>query len=38
VALISGSQRIGILSVLILFVSGLWLLTRVRLGGSVESA
>jgi UMF1 family MFS transporter len=30
-ALLSGSQRIGILSILILFAAGLWLLSRVRL-------
>ena len=29
-ALVTGSQRVGILSILVLFVSGLWLLTRVR--------
>ncbi|MEO7387390.1 MAG: MFS transporter [Gammaproteobacteria bacterium] len=29
-ALVSGSQRVGILSIVILFGSGLWLLTRVR--------
>jgi UMF1 family MFS transporter len=30
-ALVSGSQRIGILSILLLFTAGLWLLSRVRL-------
>ena len=30
-ALVSGSQRIGILSILLLFAAGLWLLSRVRL-------
>ncbi len=30
VALVSGSQRVGILSIIVLFVSGLLLLTRVR--------
>ena len=30
-ALVSGSQRVGILSILVLFIAGLWLLTRVRL-------
>ena len=30
VALISGSQRVAILSIVMLFVSGLWLLTRVQ--------
>lgn len=30
-ALVSGSQRIGIMSILILFAAGLWLLSRVRL-------
>lgn len=29
-ALVTGSQRVGILSILVLFVSGFWLLTRVR--------
>lgn len=29
-ALVSGSQRVGILSILVLFIAGLWLLTRVR--------
>jgi len=29
-ALVTGSQRLGILSILVLFVAGLWLLTRVR--------
>jgi MFS transporter, UMF1 family len=29
-ALVTGSQRFGILSILLLFISGLWLLTRVR--------
>jgi UMF1 family MFS transporter len=29
-ALVTGSQRVGILSILVLFISGLWLLTRVR--------
>ncbi|MDH5275997.1 MAG: MFS transporter [Gammaproteobacteria bacterium] len=30
VALVSGSQRVAILSIVLLFVSGLWLLTRVQ--------
>jgi UMF1 family MFS transporter len=30
VALVLGSQRIGILSILVLFIAGAWLLTRVR--------
>jgi len=30
VALVSGSQRVAILSIVLLFVSGFWLLTRVR--------
>ncbi len=30
VALVSGSQRVAILSIVVLFVSGLWLLTRVQ--------
>jgi UMF1 family MFS transporter len=30
VALVSGSQRVAILSIVLLFASGLWLLTRVR--------
>ena len=29
-ALVTGSQRVGILSILVLFVAGLWLLTRVQ--------
>ena len=29
-ALVTGSQRVGILSILVLFVGGLWLLTRVQ--------
>jgi UMF1 family MFS transporter len=30
VALLAGSQRVGILSILLLFIAGTWLLTRVR--------
>lgn len=30
VALVSGSQRVAILSIVLLFISGLWLLTRVQ--------
>ncbi len=30
VALVSGSQRVAILSIVVLFISGLWLLTRVQ--------
>ncbi|MDQ1303126.1 MAG: transporter, family, partial [Pseudomonadota bacterium] len=37
-ALVSGSQRIGILSILILFVAGLWLLSRVRLPAAAATA
>ncbi len=37
-ALLSGSQRIGILSILLLFAAGLWLLNRVRLPAEVETA
>ena len=33
VALVSGSQRVGILSIIVLFGSGLLLLTRVRVPG-----
>jgi UMF1 family MFS transporter len=37
-ALVSGSQRIGILSILILFAAGLWLLSRVRLPAAAATA
>ena len=37
-ALLSGSQRIGILSILLLFAAGLWLLSRVRLPAEAETA
>ena len=37
-ALVSGSQRIGILSILILFIAGLWLLSRVRLPAEAATA
>lgn len=37
-ALVSGSQRIGILSILLLFAAGLWLLSRVRLPAEVVTA
>jgi UMF1 family MFS transporter len=37
-ALLSGSQRIGILSILVLFIGGLWLLSRVRLPAAGATA
>jgi UMF1 family MFS transporter len=37
-ALVSGSQRIGILSILALFAGGLWLLSRVRLPAEAATA
>jgi UMF1 family MFS transporter len=37
-ALVSGSQRIGILSILVLFAAGLWLLSRVRLPAAAATA
>jgi UMF1 family MFS transporter len=37
-ALVSGSQRIGILSILLLFAAGLWLLSRVRLPAAGATA
>jgi UMF1 family MFS transporter len=37
-ALISGSQRIGILSILLLFIGGFWLLSRVRLPAAGATA
>jgi len=38
VALLSGSQRVAILSIVMLFVSGLWLLTRVQVPSVREPA
>jgi UMF1 family MFS transporter len=37
-ALLSGSQRIGILSILLLFIAGFWLLSRVRLPAADATA
>ena len=37
-ALLSGSQRIGILSILVLFIGGFWLLSRVRLPAAGATA
>lgn len=37
-ALLAGSQRFGILSILVLFIAGLWLLSRVRVPALRETA